>query len=232
MKSNNLCLNCLRPRYFVKRCTSVHCCRRCQKPHHTLLHVENERSPPSASAAPVKPITSHTATGLTPNSLLMTCRVSVESPGGSAIEARAILDSASSASFVSEQLTQTLCLTRSRQNTRISGIAGLSRNSPFQSIASFKISPSRHPNKKFEVSAVVVPRVTCDLPLQAVSFDSSWKHLDDLTLANPDFGCPGRIDTLLGVDVFVETLLHSRGGLGLLAPVHLRLSLVGSLQVI
>lgn len=140
----------------------------------------------------------------------MTYRVLVESPDGSSIEARAILDSASSASFVSEQLTQTLCLTRSHQNTRISGIAGLFRNSPFQSIASFRISPSRHPNKKFEVSAVVVLRVTCDLPLQPVSFDSSWKHLEDLTLADPDFGHPGRIDILLGVNIFVETLLHGR----------------------
>lgn len=34
LKSNNLCLNCLRPGHFVKQCTSVHRCRRCQKPHH------------------------------------------------------------------------------------------------------------------------------------------------------------------------------------------------------
>ena len=58
------------------------------------------------------------------------------------------------------------------------------------------------------MSAVVVPRVTCDLPLQPVSLDSSWKHLEDIQLADPDFGRPGRIDVLLGVDIFVETLLQ------------------------
>jgi hypothetical protein len=34
--------------------------------------------------------------------------------------------------------------------------------------------------------------------------------LSDIPLADPDFGRPGRIDILLGVDVFVETLLHGR----------------------
>ena len=140
----------------------------------------------------------------------MTCRVLVDAPDGSSIEARAILDSASSASFISEGLTRTLCLTRSHQNTRISGVAGLSRNSPLQSVANFRISPTRCPTKKFNVSAVVVPRVTCDLPQQPVPFDSSWKHVEDLQLADPDFGRPGRIDILLGVDIFIETLLQGR----------------------
>ena len=34
--------------------------------------------------------------------------------------------------------------------------------------------------------------------------------MSDIPLADPDFGRPGRIDILLGVDVFVETLLHGR----------------------
>ena len=61
-----------------------------------------------------------------------------------------------------------------------------------------------------EVSAIIVPRVTCDLPLHPVSFDSSLHHLEDIDLADPDFGRPGRIDLLLGVDVFVVTLLQGR----------------------
>ena len=61
-----------------------------------------------------------------------------------------------------------------------------------------------------EVLAIIVPRVTCDLPLHPVSFDSLWHHLEDIDLVDPDFGRPGRIDLLLGVDVFVETLLQGR----------------------
>jgi hypothetical protein len=52
--------------------------------------------------------------------------------------------------------------------------------------------------------------MTCDLPLQPVSLDSSWKHLEDIHLADPYFGRPGRIDVLLRVGIFVETLLQGR----------------------
>lgn len=41
VKSNGLCMNCLTPSHFVKRCTSAHQCKRCQKPHHTLLHTDS-----------------------------------------------------------------------------------------------------------------------------------------------------------------------------------------------
>jgi len=40
VKSNDLCMNCLRPGHFVKQCRSMNRCRRCQKSHHTLLHAE------------------------------------------------------------------------------------------------------------------------------------------------------------------------------------------------
>ena len=49
------------------------------------------------------------------------------------------------------------------------------------------------------MTAIVVPRVTCDLPLHPIPFDLKWTHLNDLPLADPDFGRPGRVDMLLGV---------------------------------
>ena len=56
-----------------------------------------------SNLAEVKVSTS-TAVRLKSNLLLMTCRIVVYAPDGSSIEARALLDSASSASFVSERL--------------------------------------------------------------------------------------------------------------------------------
>ena len=58
----------------------------------------------------------------------------------------------------------------------------------------------------------MVPCITCDLPLQPVPFDSKWTHLSSLKLADPDFGHPGKIDVLLGVDVYAETLHGWRSG--------------------
>ena len=134
----DLCMDCLRPGHFVKQCRSLHCCRKCQKPHHTLLHVDakvespvtNVSGPPSPPDASVRPIPSHAASGLASNSLLMTCCILVDAPDGSIAEARTLLDCASSASFISERLTQSLNLPRGNQNTVISGVTGLSHKSP------------------------------------------------------------------------------------------------------
>ena len=38
----------------------------------------------------------------------------------------------------------------------------------------------------------------------------SWQHLSGLPWADPGYGKPGRIDLLLGVEVFVDVLLNGR----------------------
>ena len=52
--------------------------------------------------------------------------------------------------------------------------------------------------------------MTCDLPSQPVPFKIEWSHLADLVLADPDFGRPGKIDLLLGVEVFSEVVRQGR----------------------
>ena len=198
----------------MRQCKSLHHCKICQKPHHTLLHIDSTLTssplpPTSPKPNPKVPlVSSNTAAHLARNPLLMTCRILVETPDGSTVRARALLDSASSASFVSERLVKGLCLPRFHQNTTISGVAGLTRNS-LQAITNLTIS-STQTGRKFNLTAIVVPRVTCDLPVHPVAFGSTWSHLDDLSLADPDFGCPGKVDLLLGVDIFTEALLQGR----------------------
>ena len=133
----------------------------------------------------------------------MTCCVLVHSPSGPFVEARAVLDSACSASFV---LAQTLCLPRSHRVSSISGIAGFTCKSSLQAVTQLDVSPLLKPDKKFKVSTIIMPRVTCHLPVSPVN-TSGWYHLSDLPLANPSFSQPGRIDILLGVDIFVDILL-------------------------
>ena len=218
LKSNGLCINCMRPGHFVKDCKSLHRCRVCQRPHHTLLHVERREtatppstdSVPNSTSSPTPVSSSHTAMKICANMLLMTCSVQVSSTDGSTVTARALLDSASSASFVSERLSQALNLPRSHQSTHISGVAGITRSSPLQSIASLSISTSNPPGEKIDLTAIVVPKVACELPLRPIPFDLSWNHLSEIPLADPDFGSPGKVDLLLGVEVFVSVLLDGR----------------------
>ena len=79
-----------------------------------------------------------------------------------------------------------------------------------RSIACFQISPVRPAGRSIDVTAVVVPKVTCDLPLSPIPFELGWKHVLDLPLADPGFGQPGRSDILLGVDVFIDILRQGR----------------------
>ena len=165
LKSNNLCMNCLRPGHYAKQCTSLGKCRRCQRPHHTLIHNEAIAGPsnvsPQASIVTATASTS-AANGFTSNTLLMTCQVLVHSPDGATLTARALLDSASSTSFICERLTQALRLPKSPQSIRISGIAGLTHRSPLHSTVSFDISPTSCKDDRINVSAVAVPCVTSD----------------------------------------------------------------------
>ena len=208
LRRNNLCTNCLNGRHSAKDCKSSHRCKRCQRPHHTILHIESNQSNFTPTASITSPqVSSNAAVKLRSSSLLMTCRVRIKARDGSFVEAKALIDNASSASFVSERLAQLLQLHRSPQSVRVYGIAGSSPRTPIQSVASLRIAPLYGSNREMDL---ILPKVTCDLPVSPVSFDSSWSHVSDLTLADPAFGLPGQIDLLLGVDVFVSVLLHGR----------------------
>ena len=215
---------------------SLHRCRKCQKPspHLTPFGSSDAQGgtslPTPPSSHPISPITANHATGICSNTLLMTCLVLIHAPDGSSMRVRAILDSASSTSFVSERLTQTLHLPRTHQNVRISGVAGLSHGTSLQSTVMFTISPLQSHTEKSEVSAIVVPRVTCDLPVNPITPRLSWTHLSDIPLADPDFGSPGRIDSEL---TFLLTRYGTAGGMDLPSPqLLLKLNLVGFLQVV
>ena len=39
---------------------------------------------------------------------------------------------------------------------------------------------------------------------------AKWDHLSNITLADPDFAVPGKIDLLLGADIYSDLLLHGR----------------------
>ena len=105
-----------------------------------------------------------------------------------------------------ESLSPTLSLPRLHQATTISGVAGLKWNS-LQALTNITVLScfSAH---KFTITAVVVPPITCDLPIHPVLFGTEWTHLDHIHLADPNFGSPGRIDLLLRVNIITEALLH------------------------
>ena len=110
---------------FSKRCGSNNRYRKCQKPHHTLIHNDVKGNVQSQQPAPVavQPsiISSNAATGFASNALLMTCQLLVHASDGSNVKAHGLLDSAST-SFISDRLAQSLSLPWSSRTVSISGM--------------------------------------------------------------------------------------------------------------
>lgn len=115
-----------------------------QKQHHTLLHIEPQAGSKTRGSTDDKDttnISSNTAIKLKSNALLMTCRMSVLTPDGLSVEARALLNNASSVSFISERLVHSLSIPRFNQHVRVSGFRVILQRMPIQSVSSFQISP-------------------------------------------------------------------------------------------
>ena len=144
---------------------------------------------PGTTRTPVTTIPLHPAIKGGGKTLLMTCDVLVDSPCG-VIQARALLDSGSSMSFITELLARTLSLPHSKFAVTISGIAGMTKDTSLQSLTTFKATPVHNVHKKFDVEAVVIPCIICQLPVQLVHSLPHWKHLNDVILADPNYGVP------------------------------------------
>lgn len=77
-------------------------------------------------------------------------------------------------------------------------------------MTTFRILPVNTSDNSISVTAIVVPRVTCDIPTHPISFGTRWDHLSDLPLADAEFGFPACIDVLLSADIFISVLLQDR----------------------
>lgn len=105
----------------------------------------------------------------------MNFRVLVIASDGSSVEAQALLDNASSASCVSNRLVLSLSLPHIHQNILVSGIAVLSPNLQF--ISNFQTSAAHHNGRKIDLTAAVLPMLTCDLPVCPAPFELTWEYV-------------------------------------------------------
>ena len=132
-----MCMNYLGKGHFVPDCKSANRCRKCQKPHHTQLHVDHMDSQADQSHQPMAIVSE---TGVSANmaaescSLLMTFQVQILASDGSSVKTRALPDSRSSASFILESLVQSLRLNHTKQRVSVSGIGGISLPQPIRSV--------------------------------------------------------------------------------------------------
>ncbi|XP_055918584.1 uncharacterized protein LOC129950686 [Eupeodes corollae] len=136
--------------------------------------------------------------------LLATAVVKARAADGRLRLLRALIDTGSETSFITEAAAQLLKLKRQRNIAEVSGL-GLVSSGTTQHSVEVRFA-SRHSTFETAVQALVFKSLTGHLPTQRV-IPGKWNHLKGLSLADPHLYEPAPIDLLLGSDVCAQILL-------------------------
>ena len=209
-----LCNNCLTKGHSTDSCSSPHRCYVCNEKHHTKLHTDGitastvDESNPlrSAHSSHITPDIAQGFTASRVSTVLMATALITLSSKSEILQVRALIDPGAEESFVTEHVAQRLKLRKLPVKTFISGVGGeVSAVSNYQVNLSLVTSQNLHASLSF--SALVLNKVTNLLPRQEVE-NRDWPHLRGLTLADPSYFNPSRIDCILGSDVYAAILLE------------------------
>ena len=144
----HLCINCLKSGHLAKQCLSSQVCKKCRGSHLSLLHKDSttrssrsrQSSQYSQTREDHKVVDTYMYVTIGPSTASVANDVSLIAVGpyGTSYQARALLDTDSSASFISEQVAQHLWLPRRCQDFKVSDIGGVlhrTNNVPSCSVA-------------------------------------------------------------------------------------------------
>lgn len=227
--NNRICYNCLGSNHSVRFCQKATTCRICKRKHHSLLHpkdvststanlenvgqavegvsgeathhVMTDDSPPETP-----PLVSCFTKGIvTEEILLATALVKAESKTGDYRVVRALLDQGSQASFVTEAVVQDLGIKKLPIQGTISGLGGDQTSVRSKYMVQLKVQSLTDPSFQIVLKAYVLNKITTFLPGKKVAVPQ-WVELQKLTLADPTYNSPNKIDVLLGADVYCQVL--------------------------
>ena len=198
ISSKGLCSNCLPMGLNSADCRSVYKCRECNQSHHTTIHQE----------PPATPIHSFTPSSPTvQDALMMTALVKASGPDNQEMSARALIDSGAAMTLVTHRVARMLHLPLTKANLSFTGVQGTPCKSSHH-LTTLTLSPIEGSQKKVTETAAVVQKVTDNLPVQSAPSISDLPHIQYLTLADPTYHEPGRIDILLGADAYPELMMQ------------------------
>ncbi|XP_059617969.1 uncharacterized protein LOC132262653 [Phlebotomus argentipes] len=208
----DLCLNYLgHKKDRDKECTKVHMCKQCDEEHHETLHFEEEEAEPTDALVSIRDnkdefeerlaLHAAAATPLFPTALLK-----VKQADGSWTLLRALIDTGSGDSFISERAAQDLALPRVKINAPIRRIAGAPAPTSRHQIC-LTMAPRFPSTFQLELNALVLSSLTGFLPQTEIS-SASYKsfNVDNILIADPCFMTPGPIDLILGSRIYAAIL--------------------------
>ncbi|UYV68325.1 hypothetical protein LAZ67_5003884 [Cordylochernes scorpioides] len=219
IKKFNACFRCLRVGHVIATCRTQFRCSHCKGFHHTALHLprrvsmedRDQRERQNTEEPQVSPGEQeialsgmHVRTAI-PTALLATARVRLVGPRGVGVTVRALLDQGSQSSFVHRDLLHHLTIPVHKVNAQIFGIND-TKGEHVKQMVSCSVASLTESGWTMPIRALVVGRMTGILPSRdlRIPVPSSWKTLP---LADPQFETSGRVDVILGADVYGSLLL-------------------------
>ncbi|CAG7829316.1 unnamed protein product, partial [Allacma fusca] len=201
-KDSKVCTNCLSPNHSTKDCQSKKVCRKCSKNHHTLLHkdITEAGSKPKAHANTVSlPATSS-------NTLLATAMVQVRNKYGQPWESRALIDNGSTHTFINSSLVTTLGLKRKLlpNPMQVNGLSDVHITMITHTVE-IDLTSEHYPDTVVTTTALIVEKAAGLQPSSPI-VPQEWKHIRDLTLADPTFFKTRAVNLLIGTDIYPRIL--------------------------
>ena len=207
VQSKNLCNICLSVGHSTESCRSSYRCRECGSNHHMTLH--QSAAPPTAPPTVAASVAVNSATvnqAKIQSSILMTTQVLLTGPRGQKVQARAFIDPGAAMSLISSKVAQQLNLPLEKTHLQFSAVLATPCKA-VKHLTNLSVSPLQGGNSVL-VRAAVVSTVTGDIPAQEIDPVDDLPHLSGLGLADPTFYLPGKVDILLGSEVYPQLMLQ------------------------
>lgn len=186
IKKKKLCFNCMQPNHTANTCPSSNC-KKCNQKHHTLLHI-NEN------------FNGHC--DVDEGILLATANVPVEGANGEVHFLRALLDTGSNATLITENAAKQLKNKYKLANEECTTLGGLVS---IKKKIDLKLLPE---SDNIMTTANVVDSIST-IPSKRFHIEG-WKTLQKLDLADPNFHEPRPVDLLLSSSVVFQLLLPEK----------------------
>ncbi|XP_057660737.1 uncharacterized protein LOC130896573 [Diorhabda carinulata] len=177
----------------------------CDRPSTSQSIQENQARPNSSSLS---------ALSIKNNLVLLaTAQATIYNRQNQPVRVRILLDNGSQNSFISKKLVQKLNYTPYKKILNISGISETSTLS--NEMLDIVLHSNVDPSKNFEISCAVLEKITTTIPQVKVNVDHITIPSRIVNkLADKTFATPGKIDLLIGADVYYELLTYGLIKLG------------------
>ena len=210
VQKQGLCFCCLSGDHQIRNCRSQYNCRVCHEKHHTTLHEKAktnfvaEIETNDKDAKQKVSLSSSVCSSKNKVTLLPTAVVSVKDIHGNLQDVRALLDSGSQATFVSESCAQSLGLRRKHARFPVKGL-GAAKTCVTKGLLDMTVVSKCSSNEKMTFSAFILPKLTSSMPTEKINLEGV-ESFTGIQLADPTFHLPGSIDVIFGADYFFDLL--------------------------